>query len=219
MQSSVAVWVAMLDQSGIVVSVSTNWQRRHGTALAGRHVQVGDDYLALCDCIDDISSGASTFGELLHKVLTGALDDFSIRYRHEADDQTRWYLGRVVRMQSGYGFGAVVSHRRIRAPRSSSPDRLQALDVLREDVAKMRRELANVGRITSEYLLKVERQVRQRVDEVRRALERAQQVDHTSSSLRGELAQIQGMARSIEPLLDQFDPLALAIRTACHEAA
>ncbi len=107
--------VAILDKSGVIVSVNdawTNFAETNRTADGNlpRHYREGTSYLDVCrGSYGDYSDQALEALDGISSVLAGKADSFSLEYPCHSPAVKRWFLMKVEPLRSENG-GAVITH-------------------------------------------------------------------------------------------------------------
>ena len=104
--------IAILDQSGVIISVNRAWRRfaQANAAAFGRLIE-GMNYLAVCDAATGPdSAGASEFSAGIRSVLRGDQDEFTQEYPCHSSAARRWFIARVTRFSGEGPICLVVVH-------------------------------------------------------------------------------------------------------------
>jgi len=109
---SLVAHVAVLDESGAIVTTNAAWMnfaRANGARLDT--VSVGADYLRVADGAEGSCGDGASFADGIRKVLGGKTSRFEMEYQSRTPDGLRrWYLARVTRFDALAGPRLVVSH-------------------------------------------------------------------------------------------------------------
>lgn len=82
--------VAVIDQHGTIITVNRAW-REAAPDLYGRRVDVGTNYLAVCDKAARTDPGAAGVAGSLREMLAGALASFSAEHPATIKGEDRWF--------------------------------------------------------------------------------------------------------------------------------
>ena len=110
--NSLSAHVAVVDASGVIVTVNDAW-KRFATHNGGVEpdAYVGANYLAICDAAAERGdSGAADVAAAIRAVLCGRQDTFSLEYSCDSPDEKRWFVMRVTRLSHGSPAAIVVAH-------------------------------------------------------------------------------------------------------------
>ncbi len=107
--------IAILDDSGMIVSVNRPWREfAAANAAVGADVCEGAGYLPVCDEAQGHGAEtARTVAQGIRDVLADRRAKFSCEYSCHAPDRRRWFLVRVTRLVRDGCSGVVLSHQDI----------------------------------------------------------------------------------------------------------
>jgi|CXWL01.1.fsa_nt_gi PAS domain S-box-containing protein len=146
--------IALLDTTGIVVSVNESWRRfadANGLEVPG--YGVGLNYLATCDqASQEASSSAQKAAGAIRAILAGGRGSTSIEYPCDSPTEKRWFLMTATPLSTELRRGAVVMHVDI-------TERKQAEEILRQvshrvvgsRQQQLRKELAILAAATAAF--------------------------------------------------------------------
>jgi PAS domain S-box-containing protein len=104
--------VAMLDASGVIVSVNEAWRRfAAANALQGPQDAIGVNYLDICDqACGESAAEAHPVADGIRAVLDGTCAGYEVEYPCHSPDEQRWYQLTVTPLEAGHRHGVVVMH-------------------------------------------------------------------------------------------------------------
>lgn len=104
--------IALIDANGDIILVNKAWRNfARDNGLTPELVCEGTNYLCACDAAKgNNATEADSFAEGIRKVLTGAIELFSMEYPCHAPHQSRWFVGRVTPFPGDGPRRAVVAH-------------------------------------------------------------------------------------------------------------
>lgn len=114
-QDSLMAHVAVLNRSGVIISVNEGWRRfaEENARAAGLPVpktDVGTNYLDVCSGAEGhCSDEANDAWAGIRQVLDGTLENYQLVYPCHSPNEQRWFQMMVARLQTEEG-GVVVSH-------------------------------------------------------------------------------------------------------------
>jgi PAS domain S-box-containing protein len=113
--NSLSANIAILDQTGTILSVNQAWRRFWGENEGiGGSEAVGANYLAICDVAEGgDAEQARAFAAGIRSVLAGQTGEFSMEYPCHASVEQRWFMGRVTRVVGSDPVRLVVEHENI----------------------------------------------------------------------------------------------------------
>jgi diguanylate cyclase (GGDEF)-like protein len=136
--NSLSAHVAVVDSSGVIVTVNDAWKRfaaTHRSVEPGAYV--GANYLAVCDAATERGdSVAGKVGAAIRTVLCGRQDTFSLEYYCDSPDEKRWFVMRVTRLSHASPAAIVVAHEDITAQKRMERAWLDAELALRQALAR-----------------------------------------------------------------------------------
>ncbi len=132
---SLSAHVAVLDESGAILSVNRAWREFAGSnAPAGKRVAEGANYLRVCDEVTgEDAETARAFAAAIRDVLAGRRAEFAREYPCHAPGKQRWFVGRVTRLHGDGPRRVVIAHddvterKRMEEALGRSESRLQAM--------------------------------------------------------------------------------------------
>lgn len=103
--------IAIVDSSGVILSVNQAWRDFAGANGSCRNVSEGGNYLATCRQAagEDVES-AHQIADGIQQVLDGALDYFEMEYPCHLLHEERWFTVRVTPFPGGGAPRAVIAH-------------------------------------------------------------------------------------------------------------
>ncbi len=108
---SIPSHVALLDDTGTIVSVNHAWRQFASMNGAGSGVSEGANYLQVCDAVaDESQETAASFASGIRDILEGSRDSFALEYDCHSSTERRWFIGRATPLRGGAARGVVVSH-------------------------------------------------------------------------------------------------------------
>ncbi len=104
--------VALLDATGVIVSVNESWKSfGHANAASAPVGGIGSNYLEICDGVpEEESAEHHLVADGIRSVLTGRAKSFSLKYQFRAAADELWFLLRVTPLSNDGPYGAVVMH-------------------------------------------------------------------------------------------------------------
>jgi len=140
--------IALLDTSGVIITVNEAWRRFATVNALQRDDFVGQNYLNVCEsakgeCAEEALSAADG----IRRVLTGGQKEFSLEYPCHSPGEKRWFRLMVTPLNENLLAGAVVMHVNV-------TERRLAEEILRESQQRLEvetrrlhdsQEVANVG--------------------------------------------------------------------------
>jgi len=137
--NSLTAHVAVVDSSGVIVTVNDAWKRfATGNGCVDPAAYVGSNYLAVCDAAAQ-RGGDRVAAELsagIRAVLRGQQDTFSLEYGCHSPDEQRWFVVRVTRLAHGCPAGIVVAHEDITTQKRMESAWRDAEQALRRALAR-----------------------------------------------------------------------------------
>ena len=123
---SLSAHVCVLDENGIILTVNDAWRKfAAANPPVKNNICEGIDYLAVCDNVQgEEAAMAHAFAEGIRSVLQGEKNLFSLEYPCHSEDEERWFVGRVTRLD-GNPKGAVVAHENISERKRLEKEQLQ----------------------------------------------------------------------------------------------
>lgn len=109
--------IAILDQTGKIVSINAAWRRfADENNFAGHEAGMGANYLEVCAQATGAGAEESPLvGGGIREVLEGKRDNFYLEYPCHAPHEERWFSLRATHFQGDDGLRVVVSHENISA--------------------------------------------------------------------------------------------------------
>ncbi len=114
--NSVSSEIAVLDHKGVILAVNQPWLRfaaenADETGRLASHIDVGTDYLAVCQSAADLSAdGAQSALDGIRSVLEGSSHTFRLEYACHSPNQQRWFSMDVLSGEMGTDGGVVIVH-------------------------------------------------------------------------------------------------------------
>jgi PAS domain S-box-containing protein len=109
---SLSAHIAILDESGEIVTVNAAWRAfAEANGADPRTVLEGANYLRACESATDAASEyATAFAGGIRDVLSGRRESFEMEYPCHSPTERRWFVGRVTRFSAAGPPRAVVAH-------------------------------------------------------------------------------------------------------------
>ena len=128
-----AAMVCVLDGSGVILAVNRAWRDFHA-ARGGlpAAAPVGSSGVTLNAAAP--AADASRFGDQLHEVLAGRLQAFQHEYACHSENERRWFLARVSRIDGSDPLRVLVAHDDITAVRLTA-EQVEHNEALLRDLA------------------------------------------------------------------------------------
>ncbi len=107
--------LCVLDERGTILATNEAWRAfTLANPPLARRVQVGDNYLQVCDtATGPESKDAASFAAGIRATISSDRTEFSMEYPCHSPVEQRWFIGRVTRFPSGNGIRLVVAHENI----------------------------------------------------------------------------------------------------------
>jgi signal transduction histidine kinase/ActR/RegA family two-component response regulator len=106
--------IAILDDSGVIVSVNQAWLTFAEANSARGNVSEGANYLSICDGASGAScEGAAEMAEGIRSLIRGERSDFVLEYPCHSPDQQRWFIAKATRFSGNRKNRVVVAHENI----------------------------------------------------------------------------------------------------------
>jgi PAS domain S-box-containing protein len=109
---SLTAHVAVLDDSGDIVSVNQAW-RRFALSEGGSGDYIGTNYVAVCESAKDPLATQIAAG--LREIIAGAREEGEWEYPGHAPDEPRWFVLRATRYQGPGPVRVVLAHENVTA--------------------------------------------------------------------------------------------------------
>lgn len=109
---SLSAHIAVIDREGNIIAVNNAWEKFAQANSIGQQIGntgVGQNYLKVCENLEDFDEATQKIIENLRKVLDGESDGFGVEYPCHSPTEERWFLLQVNSLKNEKG-GAVVSH-------------------------------------------------------------------------------------------------------------